>query len=171
MPIDSDVTKYAESLFDHRLSEEIRPAYVNRLRELRTKYQSSAQLPFSGVDAQRLIEVEKQFAKQAAIAQVECLAAALTKRGLSFDDEAFRKGLDDTKKLLERHSQQATRNVLAEFTHRGTPPDRNLKRALEQDVDAEMGRIHDSVLGWLKFKLHESARKRKTAATCQGRRR
>lgn len=156
MPIDSDVTKYAESLFDHRLSEEIRPAHVNRLRELRTKYQSSAQLPFSGVDAQRLIEVETQFAKQAAIAQVECLAAALTKRGLNFDDEAFRKGLDDTRKLLEKHSQQATRRVLAEFTHRGSPPDQNLKRALEQNVDAEMKRIHDSVLGLLKLKLHES---------------
>ena len=65
MPIDSDVTKYAGSLFDHRLSEEIRPAYVNRLRELKTKYPSSAQLPFSGVDAQRLIEVETQFARDA----------------------------------------------------------------------------------------------------------
>jgi pyrimidine deaminase RibD-like protein len=156
MPIDSDVTKYAESLFDHRLSEEIRPAYVNRLRELRTKYQGSAQQPFSGIDAQRLIEVETQFAKQAAIAQVECLAAALTKRGLNFDDEAFRKGLDDTRKLLERHSQQATRRVLAKFTHRGSPPDQNLKTALEQDVDAEMKRIHDSVFGLLKLKLHES---------------
>jgi len=156
MPIDPKVLKYAASLFDHRFQEEIIPAFKKRLVGTRTKYPTHPQLPFSGVDAQRLIDVEIQFAKEAAVAQVECLAAAVSKSGRSFDDEVFRKGLDDTRQLLERHRTSATRRVLAGFTQRGSPPAPNLKEAVEQSVDAEMGRVHDSVLGLLQVKLHES---------------
>jgi pyrimidine deaminase RibD-like protein len=164
MAIDPDVLRYADSLFNHRLSEEIRPAHFARIREARKRFPTSPELPFSGVEAQRLIEMETQFAKEAAIAQVECLATALTKSGLDFNDEAFRKGMDDTRELLERHKQNTIRTVSSAFTQRGKPPEQTSREALERTVDATMAHIHDSVLGWLKVKLHESILTVRTAA-------
>ena len=164
MPIDPNVLKYAETLFDHRFREEIIPVYQKRLVEIKTRWPTQPQMPFSGVDAKRLIEVESVFAKDAAVAQVECLATAVSKSGLDFDDEVFRKGLDKTSQLLERHKKDATRRVLAGFTKHGSSLAPGLQEAVEKSVDANMGRIHDSVLGLLKVKLHESGVTREASA-------
>jgi hypothetical protein len=67
MPLDPEVVQCAKTLFDHRFEEEIRPAYNARLWETKTKYSISPELPFSGVDAKRLIGVEVEFAKEAAV--------------------------------------------------------------------------------------------------------
>lgn len=163
MPIDAETEKYAASLFDYRCHEEIIPAHRKRLVETRTSYPANPQLPFSGAEAQRLIELESLFAKEAAVAQVECLAAAVTKSGLVFDEEIFRKGLDDARALLEKHKWSAIRKVLARFSQMTNSPSADLKEALERDVDARMARIHDSVLSLLRVNLHDSAVTARTA--------
>lgn len=88
MAFDSEVLQCARTLFEHRFEEEIRPAYNNRLWETKTKFTMGPQLPFSGMDAQRLIAVEVQFAREAATAQADCLVATIKTAGLKFDNEA-----------------------------------------------------------------------------------
>jgi hypothetical protein len=163
MPIDPPILQYAETLFAHRLEEEIRPAHNVRLWEVKTKFSLNQQLPFSGMDAQRLIKVEVQFAKEAALAQAESLVTAVTKAGGEFNREALEKGLEDADKLLRMHSQQTVKAILASFGQIETQSDEKVKAALYQDVEAQMNRIHDGVLRFLKMKFTESLVTGKTA--------
>jgi pyrimidine deaminase RibD-like protein len=153
MPFDPEILQCAKTLFEHRFLEEIRPAYHNRLWETKTKYSIGAQLPFSGMDAQRLIAVEVQFAREAAIAKAESLVAAIKTAGLKFDNDALIIGLNDAKELLSKHKYSASNSVLSAF---GQQIDHAVKAGIEQDLDAKLGRIHDSILSLLKSKLAEA---------------
>jgi len=154
MPIDSDTLKYAESLFNQRFEDEIQPAYHNRLKAAIARWNPSPQLLFSGSQARIFIAVEARYAREAARAHVECLIEALNKAGLPFDDDAFRKALDDTKKLLEKHSGYSSRKVIGQFSTAVLPS--GTLKGVEQDVDNEMRHIHDSILRFLRVKLQES---------------
>src|SRR6266404_2264757 len=115
MSFDPEILQCANTLFLHRFLEEIRPAYHNSLWETKTKFSIGAQLPFSGMDAQRLIAVEVQFAREAAIAQAEALVAAVKTAGLKFDNDALIVGLNDAKELLAKHKYSASNAVLSAF--------------------------------------------------------
>lgn len=154
MPIDPDTSKYAETLFDQRFEDEIRPAHWHRVQEAVARWNPNPQLLFSGSQARIFIALEAQYARQAAQAQVDCLIEAMNKVGLPFDDDAFRKTLNDTNKLLERHGEYAYRRVI-EYFNSGTFVD-GARKAIEQEVDSEMGRIHDSILRLLRVKLQEA---------------
>jgi pyrimidine deaminase RibD-like protein len=153
MAFDSEVLQCARTLFEHRFEEEIRPAYNNRLWETKTKFTLGRQLPFSGMDAQRLIAVEVQFAREAANAQADCLVAAIKTAGLKFDNEALVIGLNNTRELLNKHKYSATNTVFSAFAPQIDPA---TKTGIEQDLDAKLARIHDSVLSLLKSKLAEA---------------
>jgi hypothetical protein len=118
MPLDPQVVQCARTLFEHRFEEEIRPAHNARLFETRTRFPASSELPFSGVDAQRLIGLEVQFAKEASVAQAECFVDALKRAGLKFDNEALMIGLDNTKELLNKHKYSATNTVFSGFARK-----------------------------------------------------
>jgi pyrimidine deaminase RibD-like protein len=154
VPLDPEAAKYAESRFNQRLEDEIRPAYRERLSEAIARWSPNPQLLFSGSQAQALIAVEARFAREAARAQVESLIEALEKAGLSFDDDAFRTALDSTKKLLEKHSESSYRKVIGQFNVATIPKD--ALKGVEQDVDSEMAHNHDSILRFLKVKLQEA---------------
>jgi pyrimidine deaminase RibD-like protein len=153
MAFDSEVLQCARTLFEHRFEAEIRPAHNIRLWETKTKFSVGAHLPFSGMDAQRLIGVEVQFAKEAATAQAECLVAAIRMAGLKFDNEALIIGLNNTKELLDKHKYSATNTVFSAFAQQIDPA---VKAGIEQDLDAKLARIHDSILSLLKSKLAEA---------------
>jgi len=153
MPFDSEILQGAKALFEHRFIEEIRPAYHNHLWETKTKFSLGAQLPFSGMDAQRLVAVEVRFAKEAATVQAESLVAAIKMAGLKFDNEALIIGLNNTKELLSKHKYSACNTVFSAFAQ---PIEAALKAGIEQDLDAKLARIHDSVLSLLKSKLAEA---------------
>ena len=154
MALDTEILQCARTLFDHRFIEEIRPAYRTHLCETKTKLSSGPEFPFSGVDAQRLMAVEVQFAKQAAKAQAESLVTAIKMAGLKFDKEALTVGLDNAKELPKKHYYSATNTVCSTFPQ--NPLDPAVKAGVEQDVKAEMDRIHDSILALLKSKLAEA---------------
>ncbi|MCU1341286.1 MAG: ribD 1 [Candidatus Acidoferrum typicum] len=154
MTVDSEIAKYAETRFSQRLEDEIMPAYRERLREEIARWNPNPQRPFSGSQAQALIAVEARYARESARTQAESLIEALEKAGLPFNDDAFRKALDDTKKLLERHSQYSYRTVVGYFNTDAVP--KEAIKALEQDVESEMARIHDSILRFVKVKLQET---------------
>jgi pyrimidine deaminase RibD-like protein len=151
--MDSEVLQCARTLFENRFEAEIRPAHNNRLWETKTKFSLGSQLPFSGMDAQRLIVVEVQFAKEAATAQAECLVVAIRTAGLRFDNEALQIGLSNTKELLDKHKHGATKTVFSGFAQQ---IDAALKAGVEQDLDAKFAHIHDSVLRLLKSKVAEA---------------
>ena len=153
MAFDPEVLQCARTLFEHRFEEEIRPAYNNRLWETKTKFTIGPELPFSGMDAQRLIAVEVQFAREAATAQADSLVAAIKTAGLKFDNEALIIGLNNTKELLNKHKHSATNTVLSAFAQQ---IDQAAKAGIDQDLDAKLARIHDSVLSLLKSKLAEA---------------
>jgi pyrimidine deaminase RibD-like protein len=100
-----------------------------------------------------LIGVEVQFAREAAMAQAECLVAAIKIAGLRFDNEALIIGLNNTKELLEKHKYSATKTVFSAFAQQINP---ELKAGVEQDLDAKYAHIHDSVLRLLKSKMAEA---------------
>lgn len=152
MPLDSETAKYAETRFNQRFEDDIRPAYLQRLSEAVARWNPSPQLLFSGSQAKIFIAVEARYAREAAYAQAESLIEALEKAGASFDDNAFRKALDDTKKLLEKHGEHSYQKVISHFA--AMPPD--ALKGVERDVDNEMAHIHDSVLRFLKLKLQET---------------
>ncbi len=127
--MDSEVLQCARTLFENRFEAEVRPAHNSRLWTTKTKFSLGGQLPFSGMDAQRLIGVEVQFAREAATAQAECLVAAIKTAGLRFD------------------------NVLSAFAQQINP---ELKTGVEQDLDAKYAHIHDSVLRLLKSKVAQA---------------
>src|SRR6266850_3710178 len=154
MALDSEILQCARTLFDHRFREEIRPAYHAHLRETKAKLSVGPEFPFSGVDARRLMAVEVQFAKEAAMAEAESLVKAIGMAGLKFDREALTAGLDNAKALLKYHQHSAARNVCSAFPQ--NPLDPAVKAGVEQDVQAEMDRIHDSILALLKAKLAEA---------------
>jgi len=155
MPLDPEVVQCARTLFEHRFEEEIRPAHNARLFEPRTKFPVSPELPFSGAEAQRFLGLQVQFAKDASVAQAECFVDAIKRAGLRFDNEALMIGLDNTKELLNKHKHSATNTVFSGFAHRGQQIDPRLKSGIEQDLDAKLRRVHDSVLRLLKSKLAE----------------
>jgi pyrimidine deaminase RibD-like protein len=166
MPVDSETAKYAHERFNQRLEEEIRPAYRERLSEATARWNPRPQLLFSGSQAKAFIGVEARYARETAYAQAESLIEALEKAGAPFDDDAFRKALDDTKKLLEKHGEYSYRKVIGHFNRAAIPPD--ALKGVEQTVDNEMAHIHDSVLRFLKLKLQETvltARKARQPAT------
>jgi pyrimidine deaminase RibD-like protein len=166
MPVDPEIAKYAENRFNQRFEDEIRPAYQQRLSEALARWNPSPQLLFSGSQAQAFIAVEARYAREAAYAQAESLIEALEKAGLPFDDDAFRKGLEDTKKILEKHGEYSYRKVIGHFNVAAMPKD--ALKALEQDVDNKMAHIHDSILRFLKVKLQETvltARKSKQSSS------
>src|SRR6266850_4846991 len=113
MDFDSEVLQCAKTLFENRFEVEVRPAHHIRLWETKTKFSMGAQLAFSGMDAQRLIGVEVQFAKEAATVQAECLVDAIKTAGLKFDKEALTIGLNNTKELLDKHKYSATNTVFS----------------------------------------------------------
>jgi pyrimidine deaminase RibD-like protein len=154
VPIDPETAKYAENRFNQRFEDEIRPAYRERLSEAVARWNPSPQLLFSGSQAKAFIAVEARYAREAARAQAECLIEALDKAGLPFDDDAFRKALDDTKTLLEKHSGYSYRKVIGHFNVAAIP--KEALKSLEQNVDNEMSHIHDSILRFLKVKLQET---------------
>jgi pyrimidine deaminase RibD-like protein len=154
MPVDPETANYAETRFNQRFEDEIRPAYLRRLSEAVAKWNPSPQLLFSGPQAKTFIAVEARYAREAAYAQAESLIEALEKAGAQFDDDAFRKALDDTKKLLEKHGEYSFRKVIGRFNRAAIPPD--ALKAVEQDVDNEMAHVYDSVLRFLKLKLQEA---------------
>jgi len=151
--MDSEVLQCAIALFENRFESEVRPAHNSRLWTTKTKFSLGGQLPFSGLDAQRLIGVEVQFAREAATAQVECLVAAIKTAGLKFDDEALTIGLNNTKELLEKHKCSAIKTVFFAFAQQINP---ELKAGVEQDLDAKFAHIHDGVLRLLKSKVAEA---------------
>ncbi len=151
--MDSEVLQYARTLFENRFEAEIRPAHNTRLWETKTKFSMGAQLPFSGADAQRLIGVEVQFAREAATAQAECLVAAIKTAGLRFDNEALQIGLGNTTELLDKHKHSATKTVFSGFAQQ---IDAALKTGVEQDLDSKFAHIHDNVLRLLKSKVAEA---------------
>jgi pyrimidine deaminase RibD-like protein len=155
MAVDPKLLKYAESLFKHRLDEEIRREYRKRLSDAKTTDNVGNPSLFSGAAAKRIIDVEAWYAKEAARAQAESLIAATGKSGFLFDDEVFRRGTDDLRKLVARHAQNAKR-IVAEIASRVSVPP-GAKAGLEQMVDADMMHIHDSILGLLQVKRDESA--------------
>lgn len=154
MPIDPEIAKYAEDRFAQRFEDEIRPAYRERLTEAIARWNPSPELLFSGSQAQAFIAIEARFAREASRAQVECLIEALEKAGVPFDDDAFRKALDDTKRLLEKHGENSYRKVVGHFNTAAIPE--GALKAVEQDVDNQMAHIHDGILRFLKVKLQES---------------
>lgn len=165
MSLDPETTKYAETRFSQRFEDEIRPAYRERLGEAVARWNPRPELLFSGSQAQVFIAVEARYAREAAYAQAESLIEALEKAGVPFDDDAFRKALDDTKKLLEKHSEYSYRKVIGHFNRAAIPKD--ALKGVEQAVDNEMAHIHDSVLRFLKLKLQETvltARKARQSA-------
>src|SRR5258707_6520035 len=151
--MDSEVLQCARTLFENRFEAEVRPAHNSRLWTTKTKFSLGGQLPFSGMDAQRLIGVEVQFAREAAAAQAECLVAAIKTAGLRFDNEALIIGLNNTKELLEKHKYSAIKTVLSAFAQQINP---ELKTGVEQDLDAKYAHIHDSVLRLLKSKVAQA---------------
>ncbi|HEU0049364.1 MAG TPA: deaminase, partial [Nitrososphaera sp.] len=151
--MDSEVLQCARTLFENRFEAEIRPAHNIRLWDTKTKFSMGTQLPSSGVDAQRLIGAEVQFAREAAMAQAECFVAAIKTAGLRFDNEALLIGLGNTKELLDKHKHSATKTVFSGFAQQIDPA---LKAGVEQDLDAKFAHIHDSVLRLLKSKVAET---------------
>lgn len=137
-----------------KVEDEVRPAYRNRLQEAATKWNPTSYLLFSGSQAKIFIDVEAQYAREAARAHAETLIEALSKAGVPFDDDAFRKALDDTKVLLEKHSGYSYRKVMGHFNVASMPP--GAAKGVEQDIDNEMQHIHDSILGLLRVKLQEA---------------
>jgi pyrimidine deaminase RibD-like protein len=154
MPVDPEAAKYAENRFNQRFEDEIRPAYRQRLSEAVARWNPSPQAFFSGSQAKGFIAVEARYAREAAYAQAESLIEALDKAGLPFNDDAFRKALEDTKRLLQNQSEYSYRKVISHFNVAAIPND--ALKALEQDVDNEMAHIHDSILRFLKVKLQET---------------
>ncbi len=166
MALDPETGKYAEHRFNQRLEDEIRPTYRDRLSEAMARWNPTPDLLFSGSQAKALIGVEARFVREAARAQAESLIEALEKAGLPFDDEAFRKALDDTKTLLESYSGPSYRRVIGHFNVTAIPKD--ALKGVEKDVDNEMAHIHDSILRFLKVKLQEAvlaARRSRQAAS------
>jgi hypothetical protein len=111
--LDTAITTLYESLFDFRMKTELYPEYEQQLRETRLKLSTAQNLPFSGIDAQKLLIVEVAFAQRCALAQVECLAEALEKGHRFFDTEALNRGLEDTKRLLEKQKKNACDRILS----------------------------------------------------------
>src|SRR5438477_8248312 len=155
MPVDPEIQSYAENRFNQRFEDEIRPVYRERLSEAIARWNPSPYLLFSGAQGQVLIAIEARYAREAARAQAESLIEALEKAGVLLDDDVFRKALDDTKRLLEKHGcEYASKKVVSHF-NKETIPEAALK-ALEQDVDNQMAHIHESILRFVKVKLQES---------------
>jgi pyrimidine deaminase RibD-like protein len=165
MPIDPDVLKYVDALFQRRYQEVIIPAYRERLIVMRTKYPENPHAFFSGPDGQRLIRVEVEFAKEAVLARLECVAEAVKRAGCPFDDEFFRKVLEDVRHQIDRNKQNAIRNLSNSIAHRGRPDaSAGFVEALQGEITTQMNRLVDGALASLKVMLLESALDSKAAS-------